>query len=413
MAKLSIAIVSDIHADERDGAFTHVVPEPPLPRRGMHPLRDLIRVLQSENIKSDYLVAPGDIANQADATGLIYGWRSLNQIADVLEAKLIAVPGNHDIITHSNEDDPRKLLKNLLPAFPVQDRLELVDKFWEDGWSLLDEDDHRFLLIDSTRTFPSIPVSPPDDSEEWVAYRKAIERGGISNATLAELELLFDTMAGDKLNIAVVHHHPQEHQMRSSLQDNYGPMERGGELLELLSSNAKCGRWMVIHGHKHVPQLVDSIGVTSNGPIVLCAGTVGAKLWPEISTVTRNQFHLMEICNDFSPGVGRLHGAIRTLTWGSGEGWYRTERQGAGLPAVGGFGCITSLDDLTKKITSFMEDESLAFISYRALVEHVPELPFQLPGHFESIQMSLETRGYEFSRNRRHEITQLSKVVTV
>jgi predicted phosphodiesterase len=312
MTFLRLAVVSDIHAEDTGGEWTHVVAEP-TPQKLQHPLQDLPDLIRSADIAAEYLIVPGDIANQADASGLSYAWRKLQEIAAQLGAELIAVPGNHDVITHTFAEDPRSVLKRLLPSFPTGDP-NIDDQFWRDGWMMLERPDHRILLLDSTVGFPEFPRNADTSSDEWKSYLRAIDRGSLTVGIEMSIDRYLDRHAERKINVAIIHHHPQEHQLRTILQDTYGPMYRGSDFIDILSRNPASGRWIIIHGHKHVPQLVNSVSTTSNGPLILCAGSLGAKLWSPINTITRNQFHLLTASDEFLGGVGSLCGKIDSFT---------------------------------------------------------------------------------------------------
>lgn len=410
MTRIRIAVISDIHAEDSGGQWTHVLSEPPEPLRNRHPLRDLPDLIHERSISADYLVVPGDVANRADAGGLAYAWRRLHGIAHQLGAKLIAAPGNHDVVTRTYIEDPRAMLKNLLPTFPSGNP-SLDDVFWRDGWCAIEHDDHRLLLLDSTVGFPAFPTDVDEDSDEWRLYLDSLDRGSIT----PEIELAVDEylrrLTQAKINIAVIHHHPQEHQLKEHLKDSYGPMRRGSELVDIFSRHPRAGRWIIIHGHKHIPQLVNAVSTTSNGPLVLCAGSAGAKLWPPINTITRNQFHILTANNDLLELVSSLCGKIDTYTWGYGDGWNYSERRGSGLPARSGFGCAEDYRSITQKIVRVMNPDQLQFMPFDQLENYVPQLPYLLPIDLGYLEDELGDEGFRFDRDRTDNIVQISRIV--
>jgi hypothetical protein len=407
MTEIGIAVISDIHAEDRGGARTHVLSEPPTARRGVQPLADLSALVDSIGLVADYLVVPGDIANEADAGGLSYGWRKVHALADQMGATLLAVPGNHDVITHAFAADPRAMLKRLLPGFPTGD-VDLDRHFWSHGWVIFENPDHRFLLLDSTRTFPPFPSGSTKGDPEWDAYMDATNRGGLSEVMEDEIEAAFEG-ASAKLNVALVHHHPQEHQLKRFLRDEYGAMHRGGELIDLLSRHPSMGRWMIVHGHKHIPQLSNATALTTNGPLVMCSASLGAKIWPPIDTIAHNQFHLVQASDSLSISPGTLMGRVRSFTWGFGEGWHQSERSAAGLPATSGFGGTEDFRRVATRITDVMNADSFEFIRYRELTDLVPQIDYLLPQDFEFLETQLLSVGFEFTRDRFNSLVQLSR----
>lgn len=408
MASLKIAVVSDVHASDGTASDdTHVLSEPPDARPRLQPLADLVSFVRSSesSIEADYLIVPGDLTNQASSGGLAYAWRRLNELATELNARLLAVPGNHDVITHVDSRDPREWLRNLLPGFPTSTPGD-DDHFWANGWVLLEHLEHRVLLLDSTVTFPAFPSGVDTSSPDWDAYLAEIDRGGFPEVIEDALEERLGQMS-QKLNIAVLHHHPQEHQLRSYLQDSYGAMHRGGDLIQLLSQHPNAGRWIVIHGHKHIPLLAHATGATANGPLVMCSASLGGKIWDPINTITRNQFHILTAVNDPLPGLPSIRGTVESYTWGYGQGWAVSERDGAGLPATAGFGCSDDFRTIADRIQLLMDDSGLEFMPFGDLVDELPQLPFVLPRDFEFLEAELESRGYEFQRTRRNRIAQI------
>lgn len=404
---LRLAVVSDIHADQQAGGWTRVGSEPPIARIGQHPLADLADLVRDEQLEADYLVVPGDIANQANGIGLTYGWRKIHSIAADLGAEVVAAPGNHDLVTHDDAADPRSRLKALLPTFPTGDTA-LDDHFWQHGWTLSEKPNHRILIVDSTIDFPAYPTGVGPRSAAWRRYLAEIDRGGITEQVEEELGRHLATL-DEKLNVAILHHHPVEHQLRTFLQDGYGPMRRGSELVDLLCRYPRAGRWLVIHGHKHLPQLVNATSTTSNGPVVLCAASLGAKLWDPIDTVARNQFHLLNVQSDYSAAMPGLTGEVISYTWGMGDGWHLSERRGSGLPAEAGFGCMEDYRSVARLVEAAMDSGPRDFIRYSDLKNEVPQLPYLLPTDWAFLEDDLATRGLGFTRDRLNRVVQLAR----
>lgn len=396
MATIRIAIMSDIHADESENVDTRIFVEHGPARRGQFPMSDLDRLVASKGIVADYLLLPGDTANRANAEGLQYGWRRAHGVASMMGAKLIATAGNHDVITHSPSLDRSWMLRNLLPSFPTGG-LTTDSAYWDRGWCVIEESDHRILVLDSTADFPNYPVGYASDSTEMKTYFNIVDRGGLRVNVEQELEEYLET-APPKLNVALVHHHPLEHQLRVHLQDAYGAMRRGSEIVEILTRAHRSGRWLIVHGHKHIPQLVSATTISANGPIVLCAGSLGAKIWDPINTVARNQFHIVDLQVGPNSEVLGLAGSIESFTWGVGVGWYQSERRGSGLPGWAGFGSLVEPRMLASRIDTLVPRSPGAFTDYHEIVAQVPELPFVMPVDEEALEEIAATYGLSFVR---------------
>lgn len=408
MGELVLAVVSDVHASDRVDQHTHVSTSPGAAASTLHPLVDLAAHIYETHLRADYLLIPGDLANQAHQPGLAYAWQQANHLAGLLGAELLGVPGNHDLTTHNPSIDSRAGLKSLVPSFPTGDPGR-DSTFWKSGWVALEESQHRILLLDSTFDFPPYPTNPTDPLV-WTEYTDALNRGGFTEQQEAQIDDYLRT-ATRKLNIAVIHHHPLEHQLRHQFQDSYGPMRRGGELIDLLSRHPRAGRWLIVHGHKHVPQIASAVAVSSNGPIMLCAGSLGAHIWPPLNTVARNQFHLVKVRDDNPSGLGFLLGQIQSAMWCLGEGWLSPPPRGGGLPRLTGFGCVVDHRTLAQRCKEEMDLVGVDFLPLPRLVAAIPELPYIAPRDFEHLETEIEALNLEFTRGRDEEVKLLARKV--
>lgn len=430
MPSLKALIISDVHATSNPNFSrdTRVM----VSSRMAEPIQDLLAWINDNKFTADYVLTPGDISNRSDTRGLAHGWDLLNQVAKASGAQLIGVPGNHDIATFSDIPDPRRDVK-ALPDFPTPIR-DLNDDFWRLGWALVEEEDHRVLLIDSTFDFPPFPAGckpscsdwqdclvaiaaglPPKSQPhsvgcpawtEWTRFEEAINRGGLSQSQFDDLRSHLGTL-DTKLNVALIHHHPQEHQLRQYLKDTYGPMRRGDDLVELLDGTTGVGRWVIIHGHKHIPQLSQAVVSSSSGPLVLCAASLSAKLWDEIHTITRNQFHILQVTNDPLPHAGSIRGNVTSYYWGVGQGWKLSHPDGSGLPAHGGFGCAEDSLAVALRIHEHIKKYKLLKMTVDQLQAAFPEMFYLLPSDVQLLATELAKRQLHFTYDEQQRITEL------
>lgn len=407
MVRLRLAVMSDLHVDETENNDTRMFVEPGAARIGQYPMSDLDRLIRQESIQADYLLLPGDTANKANAQGLQYGWRRAHAAAQSLGAKLVATSGNHDVVTHAPSADRSQMLKNLLPSFPTGNQT-LDQAYWTNGWCVLEEDDHRVLVLDSTAGFPPYPAGPTVADEDLAAYFHIVDRGSLRPNVEQELEAYLER-APEKLSIALIHHHPIEHQLRAHLQDSYGPMQRGGELMNLLTAAYRTGRWLLVHGHKHIPQIASAATVSANGPLVFCSGSLGAKLWAPIDTITRNQFHVIEV-ESHAAGLA-LAGSVESYTWGVGFGWYRSGRRGSGLPGRAGFGSSADPRAIGARIDAIVPAEPGTFVHRPELVAAIPEVQYIMPVDEEVLEDIMRGFGLSVMRSASGEIASVVREV--
>lgn len=396
--RLTFAVISDIHATEDPAADdTYVVAEPPpsLPKR--NPFADLLRFLDESGLRADWLLVPGDIANRASVTGTTYAWRQAIDVARALGARgITATPGNHDLDTHHPAVDPVASLRALAPSFPTTD-MAIDSQFWTYGYALQDEDpDFRILNVNSCWAFPPHP-GPGASQAEINTYFEELNRGSFSRDQHVRVSRDIDRLSPKPVNIALIHHHPLEHQRMDLFKDTYGPMHAGGELVQLLEENDRAGRWMIVHGHKHVPSL-SAGGSSANSPIMLCAASLGGALWHPVVTVTRNQFHIVDFELDEVPGVPRTRGVVRSFMWGYGTGWKRAEAL-SGLPHVAGFGLTMDHRAIADLVEACLDRRGVGYIAWDAAEAEVVPLRYQLPEDFERFEDELDRRGIEIERN--------------
>jgi len=384
---IRFAILSDIHAGDDSQGDTFVVAEPPDSAPHENPLADLGPFILSRGIQADWVISPGDLANRALISGQIYGWRKLYELAGSLGAGgVIGTIGNHDVETHNPIADRGLILQNLTPSFPSSDA-GLNAQYWLEGFYLDDRDPRfRVLNINSCAEFPIHPGSFPTDAEK-AAYLKQIDRGEIPTARLRLIESALTSLAPKPVNLVVVHHHPVEHQLKDAFKDTYGPMVNGDALVDLAERSSHVGRWFFVHGHKHIPSFSVN-GGSGNSPLVLCAASVGGKLWPPIFSATRNQFHVLEFDLEASGSLPITRGRIHSYAWAFGTGW-NDAPPSTGLPATSGFGVTVDFRVLAAQIASFFLAAGQESMHWRDVETAFPSLPFLIPTDLDLLEGEL------------------------
>jgi hypothetical protein len=405
--RLRVAVASDIHADANidEPRDSYVRTEPPRRQAFSNPLRDLIRFVDRERITADILLCPGDMTNRSDNTGKLYAWMALNELADALQADaLYATPGNHDLETHSPVPDPTAALRTLSPSYPTRDAAR-DDLFWRDGYCVVEDPVSRFVILNSCLGFPSHPGAAADEVE-INEYKVALDRGAFLESTQIALENDFSSWPHKPVNVLMTHHHVAEHEKRHLFKDTYGPMGRGDELLGLLDRYPGTGRWLVVHGHKHVPLIANASGGSASTPIVMSAASVGGKLWHPIVSVTRNQFHILEFHVETVLGLPDLRGVCESYMWGFGDGWGIAANTQAGLPAMCGFGVSHDHRDLARRVASLLSPAD-EIVKWDLVVEHVPEITYQSHRDLLLLDDALADLGFVVVPDRRGRRRQL------
>jgi 3',5'-cyclic AMP phosphodiesterase CpdA len=389
--RLKVAVLSDLHfysshsKPDHSPSWLHV--DGNKFKSEVNPWNALQNLIQSENLRADILLCPGDITTGSEKPALKFAWEKLNELREALQAKVLAAAtGNHDVRSRGSEvgsnairdlNTPSDLigyLKSLTPIYPVTccPSLFSVDQarqyrtqYFGDDFVRIETDVMRLVVLNSCAIHTTI--------------ENDFERGFISPAALAELARQLDENTSRKLNILLCHHHPMQHENHDL--GSYDFMLNGQLLTDLLSSH---GDWMIFHGHKHHARLAYAPATCSNSPVVFAAASFSARLQNSMSVHSRNQFYLIDIALD--PKVGPPMGTIRAWNWHNGCPWSENLDDGAGLPSGCGFGARNHPDLMAKEIDSRIGDTPRTWIDLKS---ELPWLNNLIPGDLQGIEKCL------------------------
>lgn len=276
---------------------------------------------------------------------------------------------NADLIEayHVIREHPR-LVARAVHDIPGDSRTYYKIRSSEAHFALVTRDTYRLLVLNSS-AFHGEGRYPELGKHEY-------EQGRVSPHTLSAIKNALSADAAPFVNIALCHHHPHPH---SELRLGESDLMIGGrELLELLDSG-NHGRWIVVHGHKHHPKIEYAAGSASS-PVVFAAGSVGAFLYGELQTASRNQFYVIEFPHDQYDDLGFV-GRFRSWDWLSGHGW-KPAPKGSQLPAIGGFGWRSDIGSLAKQVVRHVSKRGT---KWDILKSKTPRLEFLLPKDLEQL----------------------------
>lgn len=375
---LRVAIISDLHAsssgDSTAESFLNIdIPETQV---SQHPFGALEGLIDGDKkIRADILLCPGDITNRARPEPLVYAWKKIQEIGNKLGVSLVAATaGNHDLDSRfeHNKFDARGMVQGLDPKFPL-DQDSDFDRYWSRHFVIRDHGQCRIVILNSAA---------------YHGFKDEHKHGRICTYTLDRLKEELEDLGSRcpvEFNILLCHHHP-ERQARLDEPD-YQAMEFGTNLLDLLG-NGGHGRWIVVHGHMHNPQIAYAAGGATS-PIVFSAGSFSAFPYPLQKGRAFNQFYILE----FHIGDGLRNGLFgRGNAWDyiPGDGWqpagYRAE-----IPAEFGFGCRTDPAALADRLADGRDGKSLS-CSWGEALEVVPDLRFLLPRDMVQFEDCLESK---------------------
>jgi len=376
-----IALVSDVHAFTptpdaarfRDGdpSWARTLPDQFEEDRG--PFQALARTIKEDGLQADLVLCCGDMGDKADIDGVRFTWGWLETLRRRLGAEfVIGTTGNHDVDSRnvSGRNDPMHCVRALQPPFPMDDPA-IRASYWERNVAVFETGDLAVLIINTAAEHSSAEMAM---------------RGRLTEHTLDAIgRAVREVKASER--IALVHHHPYRHDA-IDWEDN-SELEGGPELLRLLEDD---GDWLVVHGHRHYPNIAYAAG-GSRAPVIMAAGSFSAMLYPELGARVRNQFHIVDVQAPGSVvGTTGLIGSVRSWEYSPATGWARPNSQ-EGIPDGAGFGFRGSVSDVADTVANFVRASEDSFITLGDVIAAKPYLGFVLPRDRGQVFQQLEERG--------------------
>jgi predicted MPP superfamily phosphohydrolase len=396
----SFLLISDIHATSADpGSWnspSYVSSYSSSSSGRKDPISDLYRIVKEEDAYFDYVLCAGDIADRSNPNSMTYVWERLNKLASDFEKPLIATVGNHDLDSRYKENkwDPRGYVMSLEPRIPYNNRQKYLE-YWAENFSII-TDDHVNIVSLNTAAYHG---GGENASAE-------LEHGRVSDATLSKLASSLSNIDNRPINILLCHHH--------LIKGDQGDVQlagqtRGGEkLVQALEATGKP--WVIIHGHKHVPDLFYGHG-GANSPIVLGCASFSAQVNTDAQNKSPNQVHLLRCDPDAADSLGLdLAGEVLSWTWQPGVGWKRSQGD-AGLPHEAGFGYRGSVRVLAAQLDAAVAQADVPHMSWREAITKVPLLARVLPTDFVSLERELGSRNMALLRERNGGPAQIGRSV--
>lgn len=380
--KLRIAVISDLHAHLKDrpsieqGNTTDkdVSYLPANPGPGDHnPFGDLERLISGESVDADLLICPGDICDKGDITGFSYAWEQLHILRGRLGAsQLIATCGNHDLDSRyssapSDDDpDPKGNLLQVKPPFPFGDKPE-TDQYWA----------RNFAII---RVNPEVRVISLNTSAYHGGKKGELEYGRVSSRTIKALVMAIEADTPASLNVLLCHHHLQPLQSWNNTIDDLQHVRKGMDLISALTK-ATGSAWLIIHGHRHIPNISHS----TSPPVAI----IGAGSFSRMGDTFTNQFHIVEVEVDPLSTTMPLCGEIRSWNWSRSNGWGVYLDPTKGLPPQCGFGYPGATQGLIPKILTALGSEP--FLYWDVVLNSVPELRYLTPQQWQGLSRQFQS----------------------
>lgn len=378
---LSLFIASDLHAYE--GAINPPPSGLKVGDEGSNPLTYPVPGFEAlatqERLTADLLLCPGDLGDHAQAGGVTHGWAMIQRMAKALgDATVLATTGNHDVMSRPPVDgsfvDPVDTLRKLSPRYPHPDR-PTQQAYFGDSYAIVPYHDCRIVLL-NTSTFHG-------QGDREYSF------GRISPTTRQQLLADLDRCGYFPTNILLCHHHPIEY---TALDEPDRSSLIGGAILLNELSAKPLGPWLVIHGHKHIPNLAYGPG-SGGSAVIFSAGSMSASLHLNQQSTTRNQVYRIEIDQQAALGLrARLVGRFKSWYWVQNRGWLQTT-PGSGLPAEGGFGFRGDPRQIAHQVSDALVSSTKPALGWNDLIASCPGLEFLIPSDLEAVRQDLELLG--------------------
>lgn len=391
-------LLSDIHACDVDPAsssapsFVSSFAASSSGRRD--PITELEHLVRQDDFRPDAILCAGDITNRSHPGSLAYAWDRLNRLAETCSAKLIATVGNHDLDSRyqANSFDPRGYAMSLRPHIPVAARPHFLE-YWAENFTLVVENDYKVLALNTA----AYHGGGQDVAAE-------LEHGRVSELTLAAIRTVLENAPQTPTNILLCHHHPIK--AEQSDHELVGLTRGGDKLIQAL--DAASEPWIVVHGHKHVPDLFYGHG-GGNSPVILGCASFSAQVNADAQNKNPNQVHLLFSDPDGAKSAGLSSaGVVRSWTWQPGVGWSKA-RGLQGLPHLAGFGYRGNARLLAQRLDQLLIDSDVSQIPWDAAVRSAPELKMLIPRDFRALEASLNQMNLAMLRDGDDEIKQVGR----
>ncbi|KRQ02197.1 hypothetical protein AOQ72_07760 [Bradyrhizobium yuanmingense] len=276
------------------------------------------------------LVVSGDLAHTADPKEFQSAYELIQNLIKnpILGTKVtlqdvFVVPGNHDVVF--NQSDPEH---RFIPYCNFYNKL--FREISEVRPFVLAEDADKLTQV---RAFPNDRLLVAEINSSYYVEKDTFDesRGQVDYRAIASLRRGLEQVASETpeskewLKVAVVHHHPVLLPSFIDADRDIDAILNAGSLLTLLREH---GFQLVLHGHKHFPQVFsydpDPAWTAPNEPtprpqLIVAGGAAGSKTLPQAG-LRSNTYNLITI--KWNPGAlqSRVQIVTRGLNrWGPGS----------------------------------------------------------------------------------------------
>lgn len=349
-----IAIISDLHCGKGSIAKDFSVGETANAVISDF-LGDFETFVQREGIAADYLLVSGDITHGADEREFELAEERILRCAEILcveKDKIIVIPGNHD---GSWDAEKKALDENLEPEAILKRKYK---NFRSLSMNISQQGKSSYGHLTEAPWFSVHELCPfvfiAINSAAHDSVSATIHHGSLCSKTLNELDSWLTCnkeRLKDKCLVFLLHHHPIQYPDYPYEDADLSILNNAAQLMNL-ATNHDVG--LIVHGHKHIPQIKLHIDEVMQPVNIVCAGSFSSRLDDRWLQGQGNFFHIVNITlDDVKAPKGKL------LSWArySGHGWIDwQQRKLVGVSHVENFGNSLSFNALKEKLRTILTE---------------------------------------------------------
>jgi 3',5'-cyclic AMP phosphodiesterase CpdA len=378
---IRLAIISDLHVGNARGVDlnpSNTNLEQPFVKSYLDEFENFV---EDKGIKSDYLVIPGDVSHGANPKQVSVASDAIARCASLLNVttdKLIFVPGNHDVDwSVFDGEDPTGHYKQFRYS-SINDDSYIFSTINSNGHADLFEEPFFNAWVFDDIAFIGYNSSWHDGPEH------SIHCGKVNPQHINRIERFTkENVPDDLYKVFMLHHHPLVHSDIN--QDDYSTLQNADSLRNTLY---RLSIDLLVHGHKHRPQVKPIFEGQGHPIVVICAGSFSAQVnsFPDPPT---NQFHLIDIdCRDTK--TGNALGRVGSWSYTFKDGWVRSRGiHKTGISHQENFGFFPSLTEAVNLLRPLIQQklDNDGYVTWEEIVD-MEEKVNRIPN--EQRRLSLE-----------------------
>ena len=383
-----IALISDLHVGQ--GARCedlYVAPEndvtagrPVLDKNFLSSFSTVAASLRADHGEIDFLCVTGDITNEARPEEFRHASSAILKIAASLglcEDQILFVPGNHDVNWPILQLGSDSLYRTMRYA-PIQEGhlFKTRNDQLLSGGNLFDEpycgiwDLARVTVI----AFNTAEHDGPKPIEGEHYGRISLSAFDHAHAYLSHADT-----PNDKLRVCLIHHHPKLYQEVREHWPDFSALSNAENLLKLLDEFRFD---LVVHGHRHFPNVSTSAGDNAHPVTIIGCGSFSARLDSKWFGSVTNHFHIVDVdrVSDVAQGA-RSQGYVRSWSYDlKKRGWFASHER-TGIRHIRPFGAHAAygalLASTTRAVVACMKVSTACEV--RELFEYEAALQYAVP----------------------------------